>query len=698
MLCAVLPWVSPAAGAEDPWADSVVSYNAINPNQGFNTPEKAVGEPVGGGMLSPGNTSLHSIGTPGNAPGSYITLKFNTPVTDDPANPMGLDCIVFGNAMWIGGNPLRKMAEAGLIEISADVNGNGAADDPWYVIPGSRDLRASILPQGIANPSPPLAGNVINPNTNGQELDWGYADMSPVQRKYLDNYVRPDDPRATGLTPRSGGGDAFDIAWAVDGAGQPAHLAEFSFIRISTIVSGSMVSFGAITTELDAVADVAPEFDGDGDGILDEYETRVAGTDPARPESTVLPLETPPEEGGSPAGASLGTAADDAGNAIRLYSSGQRTGTRSYNCVVDIRRPADPGVSLSSPLLIGPLLEFVSSEPNFLTAQVQAAELTFVYAAADISGMDEAGLTPYRLEGGAYTQDGISAVARDPENNRVTFRSERSGVFALVSASGTGDTSVSAGSVTLSAAPASVPVGEPGGILTITGDPVLLSGGVPASDGTLFTISATLGAIITPDEDTASPGTQVAVSGGLLMFQVQAGAQAGTAQVLATALNESASGQVTCEFIAGPPAAPATLWLLNPSAKAPGPIVFGTDKIRDAFGNELPDGVFVTLTVDGGFPITPDANPAMPGHQIALKQGMAPFQVRADTRYREGYAVITVSLYADPEETELLATETYSFDIVIMPIRIAWPLILVLLGAFSLCRGRWFGKQQRSGG
>ncbi|HEO71897.1 MAG TPA: hypothetical protein ENN80_11595, partial [Candidatus Hydrogenedentes bacterium] len=425
-----------AAFADDPWADAVLDYHAIDPNDGFETPEKMLGKPVGGGTCSPSSASLHSVGRPGAAPGSYVVLGFETPITDDAANPMGLDCIVYGNAMWIGGDPLRKWVEPGLIEISEDVNGNGVADDPWYVIPGSRGLDRSVLPGGMANPDPPLAGAVLNPRTDGGEYDWGYADSTPTQKEYLDNYVRPDDPFEVGLTPRSGGGDAFDIAWAVDDSGAPAGLTQFHFIRISAFVGLFDGTSGYITPEIDAVADVAPDVDSDGDGILDEYETRVAGTDPMRAESTVLALEIPAEDGGSPAGTLLGTASDAEGNAMTLYSAGRRWGLRSYNCIVDILRVGDPAPAQSIAGLrkSGAVREFQSSEADFQGAQVQDAEFTIAYAGSEIAGLDELGLQPFRFDGSGFTQEGVSSVVKNSGANLLTFRSRYPGVFVLASA------------------------------------------------------------------------------------------------------------------------------------------------------------------------------------------------------------------------------------------------------------------------
>ena len=220
----LLVMAAPQALAEDPWADSVVDYSPVAVPSGYDDAEKALGAPVGAGPTYPSNSSIVSLGAQGGA----IILAFNSPVTDDPSNPMGLDCIVYSNCFWVAGNPQYKFQEPGLIEISEDANSNGQPDDPWYLIPGSRGFAYDPFPwrsepdglDNIApNPSDCLAGNIRNPNGNNVEYNWGYCEMTPTRELYLDNYVRPDDPTEVGFTPRSGGGDAFDIAWAVDSSG-----------------------------------------------------------------------------------------------------------------------------------------------------------------------------------------------------------------------------------------------------------------------------------------------------------------------------------------------------------------------------------------------------------------------------------------------------------------------------------------------
>ncbi|MBX7256647.1 MAG: hypothetical protein K1Y02_09825, partial [Candidatus Hydrogenedentes bacterium] len=103
-----------SACAEDPWADSVVTYAPVSPQSGYTDSTKALGAPGGGGPGIPNNDSIVTLGIPAGS----MTLKFTTPVTDDPNNPMGLDCIVYSNAFWNAGDPQRKWQEPALIEIS----------------------------------------------------------------------------------------------------------------------------------------------------------------------------------------------------------------------------------------------------------------------------------------------------------------------------------------------------------------------------------------------------------------------------------------------------------------------------------------------------------------------------------------------------------------------------------------------------
>ncbi len=220
--------------ASDPWADQVVSYvpgAGIQP--GYNLPGSALGEPtrfagvgVFPGAVTPFNppylaNEIVSIGQ-----GGHLVLRFDEPVTNDAANPFGIDLIIFGNTGYIdGAYPAGVVAGifgagGGAVEVSAD-------GFNWFVVPGVAD-----------GPFPTL----------------GYADLtdpySPVPGLVNTDFTRPVDPMLapTGMTfvqlvsayNGSGGGTGIDIA----GTG----LGAISYVRITA-------GAGA-TVEIDAVADV----------------------------------------------------------------------------------------------------------------------------------------------------------------------------------------------------------------------------------------------------------------------------------------------------------------------------------------------------------------------------------------------------------------------------------------------------------
>ena len=329
-----------ALATAGPFATTVLEYTPapgqfVN-NAVFNDAAKALGPPLGGGTSAPNNESVITLG----AFGGSITLGFDAPITDDPLNPYGLDLIVFGNALWTGGDPTRRFAEAGIIEVARDSNGNGLPDDPWYVIPGSG---LPAVPGSVAaiqqwdddpgTPTPPnnpawypdnaqfpeIPSNystsgfdlpaafqtvpLLNPGGAGSvdESFFGYADLSPtllLGDLDADNvaedpgiapetfYTRPDNPFLVGVSLGSGGGDAIDIAWAVHPeTGEPARLASIDFVRISTGPNALAGILGELSTEIDAVSDAEPQplfYDENGDGgldIEDLYAWHVAPSD-----------------------------------------------------------------------------------------------------------------------------------------------------------------------------------------------------------------------------------------------------------------------------------------------------------------------------------------------------------------------------------------------------------------------------------
>lgn len=333
-----------ALGDGSPFAAVVLDY-APAPGQFVNDPDlsdagKALGAPVGNGSVDGNDSDVVSLGGFGGS----ITLAFDHPVIDDPANPMGLDAIVFGNAFWPDGNANRRWAECAHIEISFDATDNGLPDDPWYLIPGSHladpvsalvsqtwdddtsdstnpPAMSSWIPSGIDGewttsafelPSAVFRAIVLaNPNGLAATTEgvFGYGDLSPtavlgdVDGDNLSDdqavaaewfYTAPDDPFTVGVTPGSAGGDAFDIALAVDAStGQAAALPGFHFIRITTAVNAVHVLFGEKSAEIDAVADVRPVpfGDADGDGDVDAFDAGTIAACLFGPTDMVEPIE-----------------------------------------------------------------------------------------------------------------------------------------------------------------------------------------------------------------------------------------------------------------------------------------------------------------------------------------------------------------------------------------------------------------------
>jgi len=345
-LAAAFCLVSVSAVADDfnPFANRVIDSSLNGPNfpshrpapgqwvnhQHFKDPNNALGAPDGSTSV-PSILSLVSLG----GFGGQIVLAFDHDVENNPANPMGLDAIVFGNAFWTENNPQWHWAEFATIEIMPELNGNTiAGDDPgekWYLIAGSHlfdpnsyrttTWRKSDFPLSEKpfmqypnytgwpdfyetgadelDPNFQIINSqdvVVNPNyddddpnNDNQEGYWGYAEYTPTVLtgdRDADNdnegfgdvndmlpelfYTNPDDPMTVGITAGSGGGDAFDISWAVDAnTWQPANLSSFRYIRITTAVDKYFVDLGEISAEIDAVADVRPVGDIDGDNDVD---------------------------------------------------------------------------------------------------------------------------------------------------------------------------------------------------------------------------------------------------------------------------------------------------------------------------------------------------------------------------------------------------------------------------------------------
>jgi len=224
--------------AADPWADQIVSYSpGSNPPIGFSNSSAALGEPThfsiafGGFPTSPfsgaaDGTELVSLGE-----GGVLIVGFDEPVTDDPANPFGIDLLVFGNSFFHLNSFNNDQfdtatgdiaSEGGIVSVSADgmdyLVVSGVEADGRFPTLGFRDISIPFPSTGVVSTD---FTRPVNPN-----LDVTGLNTAAVAASY----------------DGSGGGAGIDLA--------TVGLSEIRFVKI-TNPTGS-----GVTPEIDGFSDV----------------------------------------------------------------------------------------------------------------------------------------------------------------------------------------------------------------------------------------------------------------------------------------------------------------------------------------------------------------------------------------------------------------------------------------------------------
>ncbi len=234
-------------------ADAVVAYTpGLSVPPGFDQPAAALGPPsrFSGVGLEPGVVSpFQPAFTPADllvvGRGGSVVLAFDEPVLDDPANPFGVDLLVFGNAFLIDlafptGLAGGLFAEGGRIEVSPD------------------GVTWTLVPEADADGGFPTLG----------WLDAGPYDAEPGRMP--SDFTRPVDPAIDPSTLAGTGWADLLAIYGGSGGGTPVDLAPLGLAAI-THVRISVPADAPTAIELDAVMDVAPSgpaADVDGDGMV----------------------------------------------------------------------------------------------------------------------------------------------------------------------------------------------------------------------------------------------------------------------------------------------------------------------------------------------------------------------------------------------------------------------------------------------
>lgn len=208
--------------------------------------------------------------------GGYITVKA-------PARIKAGE----GYDFSIAGNSFSTSNEAGIVWVSADVNGNGLPDDPWYELKGSafgkegyeRDFWVTYTRGADGNVSwEDKNGNtgkiVRNPSFHSQESyfpAWVKEDTYTLHGSLLPTNVRQDPSTgrwesmayAWGYADNAGDDSVtlpgshgpmqmnyFRIADAVDNDGNSVALSGIDFIKVQTGAMALMGELGELSTEV----------------------------------------------------------------------------------------------------------------------------------------------------------------------------------------------------------------------------------------------------------------------------------------------------------------------------------------------------------------------------------------------------------------------------------------------------------------
>ena len=239
LICVSVFSLSVRAGS---FADAVVGYDPGSLSGSavsFTNATAALGEPSRvtpgsfGGPVDPFNppyldTQLVAVG-----PGGSVTVRFDSPILNNPSNPYGLDFMIYGNS--------------GLVITNGDFSGGGITDGSLFGN-NTGSTRVSVSADNInyfaLNPSrAPVVDGLYPTDGNG--------DFARAVNPALGNvdFSGKDLAEIRALYAGSGGGTGFDISWAQDSAGQDVNLSAISFIRVDVLSGKSEIDAFAVVPE-----------------------------------------------------------------------------------------------------------------------------------------------------------------------------------------------------------------------------------------------------------------------------------------------------------------------------------------------------------------------------------------------------------------------------------------------------------------
>lgn len=204
--------------------------------------------------------------------GGYLTAGFKEAVHN-----------LSGKDFRIDGNGFNGNSEPGIVWVSADVNGNGEPDDPWYEIYGSEQSAGRSTPNYTITYTKPSAPDLDTPWTGSDGRNGSIHYNTYHNHYYYPLWYKTDTKEFTGtLLPQnmnkegtkwvmssfeygyvdnlnnSPENSSFDIDWAHDSNGLPIQLDSINFVRIQSAAIGCNNQTGEQSTEISAIYNLNP--------------------------------------------------------------------------------------------------------------------------------------------------------------------------------------------------------------------------------------------------------------------------------------------------------------------------------------------------------------------------------------------------------------------------------------------------------
>ena len=223
-----------------PYADSVVSYTSgtgilagyNNANSALGSPTRSYTDPYGTWGVDPFSSAYQAAELVSIGAGGSITVGFSSPILNHAANPYGLDFIIFGNSFLQAPGPNYDTADG-------QIGGQSA---------GSTEVLVSADGVAFYRLNPALA-----PVADGFGPTDGAGDFGKPLNPSLTpvSFSGQQLAGVRSLYNGSGGGTAYDLAWAQDGSGNTINLSSISFVRVKFLGATG-------TAEIDGFSAVTP--------------------------------------------------------------------------------------------------------------------------------------------------------------------------------------------------------------------------------------------------------------------------------------------------------------------------------------------------------------------------------------------------------------------------------------------------------